>query len=125
MRRSALRCLLPLAVFRSCTPIAVSVSDYYFYKRAFPTPRSILSLLLITCGAIAYIVTDREFQVNGLGAYTWVLIWWVVLVFQLTCAPPASCEDSPDAHGTRKLPSSCSKTRCTHSLCAKSPTCPC
>ena len=39
------------------------------------------ALLLITGGAIAYIMSDREFQVNGAAAYCWVLIWWAVLVF--------------------------------------------
>jgi len=71
-------------VFRSCTPIAVSVFDYIFYNRAAPSIRSAFSLLLITAGAMAYILTDRDFQVNGLAAYYWVTIWWVVLVFQLT-----------------------------------------
>ena len=46
--------------------------------------RSCFSLLLITVGALSYILTDREFQVNGLSAYTWVMLWWAVLIFQLT-----------------------------------------
>jgi GDP-mannose transporter len=71
-------------VFRSCTPLAVAVFDYIFYNRAAPSARSCFSLLLITTGAIAYILTDREFQVNGWAAYYWVMIWWFVLVFQLT-----------------------------------------
>ena len=71
-------------VFRSCTPIAVSCFDYIFYNRAMPTLRSCFALILITGGAIFYILTDREFQVNGMSAYYWVSIWWVVLVFQLT-----------------------------------------
>jgi len=71
-------------VFRSCTPLAVAIFDYIFYNRAAPSVRSCLSLLLITSGAVGYIMTDREFQVNGWAAYYWVLIWWCVLVFQLT-----------------------------------------
>ena len=71
-------------VFRSCTPLAVAVFDYIFYNRAAPTLRSCFSLLLITVGALLYIMTDREFAVNGWSAYTWVMIWWTVLVFQLT-----------------------------------------
>jgi len=71
-------------VFRSCTPLAVAFFDTQFYGRAMPGLRSCLSLLLITTGAIAYISTDRDFQVNGASAYSWVLIWWTVLVFQLT-----------------------------------------
>lgn len=71
-------------VFRSCTPLAVSFFDYLCYHRALPSLRSCCALLLITAGAIGYIVTDREFQVKGLSAYFWVSVWWLVLVFQLT-----------------------------------------
>ena len=71
-------------VFRSCTPLAVAGLDYIFYKRAAPSLRSCASLFLITSGAVGYIMTDREFQVNGMAAYYWVSIWWTVLVFQLT-----------------------------------------
>ena len=71
-------------VFRSCSPLAVAFFDYHFYNRAMPNLRSCFSLLLITAGAICYILTDREFQVNGISAYYWVTIWWIVLVFQLT-----------------------------------------
>ncbi|KAL1529961.1 hypothetical protein AB1Y20_000888 [Prymnesium parvum] len=71
-------------VFRSCTPLAVSIFDYLCYQRAMPNLRSCVSLLLISAGAVGYIITDREFQVNGFAAYFWVSIWWVVLVFQLT-----------------------------------------
>ena len=72
------------AVFRSCTPLAVSFFDYIFYHRAAPSLRSCCSLLLISVGAVAYILTDREFRVKGLSAYYWVMIWWFVLIFQLT-----------------------------------------
>ena len=71
-------------VFRSCCPIVVACFDFIFYRRSCPTPRSLVSLLLITLGAVGYIKTDREFQAQGWSAYYWVTIWWVVLVFQLT-----------------------------------------
>jgi len=71
-------------VFRSCTPLAVAFFEFCFYERSLPTARSWISLLLITLGAFAYILTDREFQVRGMSAYYWASIWWVVLVFQLT-----------------------------------------
>ena len=69
---------------RSCTPIAVSFFDYLFYQRALPGFRSCCALLLITAGAIGYIINDREVGVNRSEAYCWVAIWFVVLVFQLT-----------------------------------------
>ena len=71
-------------VFRSCCPIVVAGFDYIFYRRACPSPRSLFSLLLITGGAVGYIMSDREFQSKGWVAYYWVMIWWVVLIFQLT-----------------------------------------
>ncbi len=29
-------------------------------------------------------MTDRDFQLSGMAAYYWVMVWWIVLVFQLT-----------------------------------------
>lgn len=73
-------------VFRACTPIVVSGLDYIFYGRAMPSLRSCVAMLLIAAGAVSYVLTDREFQVQGLGAYTWVAIWFCLLVFQLAFA---------------------------------------
>ena len=41
-------------------------------------------MLLITFGALGYIVNDKDFQASGWSAYYWVMIWWTVLIFQLT-----------------------------------------
>ena len=71
-------------VFRACTPIVVSFFDYLFYGRALPSPRSLAAMLLIVAGAVSYVLNDREFQVQGVSAYTWVLVWFTLLVFQLT-----------------------------------------
>jgi len=71
-------------VFRSCTPMAVCLFEYYIYRRALPSRRSCAALLLITTGAVCYIATDREFQVKGVAAYYWAMLWWFVLIFQLT-----------------------------------------
>jgi len=71
-------------VFRSCTPLAVSFFDYIFHNRAAPSARSCFALLLIFAGAMMYIATDKEFQVKGVSAYYWVMLWWAVLIFQLT-----------------------------------------
>ena len=74
-------------VFRSCCPIVVAGFDYIFYGRACPSLRSVASLLLITGGAVGYILNDKEFQSSGWAAYYWVMIWWTVLILQLTYAP--------------------------------------
>ncbi len=46
--------------------------------------RSCTALSGIVLGTVAYICSDREIQHNGLEAYKWAALWWVVLVFQLT-----------------------------------------
>jgi len=71
-------------VFRSCTPLAVSLLETCFYGHALPSLRSWFSLMLITVGAMCYIATDRAFQLKGLEAYYWAILWWAVLIFQLT-----------------------------------------
>ena len=72
-----------IIVFRACSPIVVSFFDYWCYGRAPPSPRSILAMLTILAGALSYVLNDREFQVQGVAAYTWVAVWFTLLVFQL------------------------------------------
>jgi len=71
-------------VFRACAPLAVSVFDYAFHKRALPSARSCAGMLVIVAGALGYVSTDNRFLADGLAAYFWVLVWWGLLVFQLT-----------------------------------------
>jgi len=71
-------------VFRSCTPLAVCLFDYCFYDRALPGVRSTAALFLLVVGVFCYISSDRDFQLNGVAAYYFVLVWWSVLVIQLT-----------------------------------------
>ena len=85
-------------VFRSCCPIVVAGFDYLFYGRACPGLRSVASLLLITGGAVGYILNDKEFQNSGWVAYYWVMIWWTVLVLQLTYGPDP--DPTPDPNPT-------------------------
>ena len=82
-------------VFRSCCPIVVAGFDYIFYGRACPSLRSVASLLLITGGAVGYILNDKEFQNSGWVAYYWVMIWWTVLVLQLTYGPDPDPTPNP------------------------------
>jgi GDP-mannose transporter len=67
-------------VFRSCTPLAVCLFDYCFYDRARPGVRSTAALFLLVVGVFCYISSDRDFQLNGVAAYYFVLVWWSVLV---------------------------------------------
>jgi len=71
-------------VFRACTPLCVSVLDYFFLGRALPSKQSVGALLIIMIGALGYVLTDKAFQVGGLTAYTWVIVWFTSLCFNMT-----------------------------------------
>ena len=71
-------------MFRSCTPIAVTLIDYLFLGRAWPNLRSSLSLLAVATGAIIYCMSDSEFQLNGWSAYYWVMLYFILITFEMT-----------------------------------------
>ncbi len=71
-------------VFRSCTPLAVSVLDFLLLGRELPSPRSWGALLLILLGAVGYVLCDSAFLVAGMAAYAWVATYFVLLCFQMT-----------------------------------------
>lgn len=71
-------------VFRACTPLAVSVIDYLFMGRAYPSTRSTVSLVVVCVCAIIYCMSDSQFSMNGFGAYTWVSIYFVLITFEMT-----------------------------------------
>jgi len=70
-------------VFRASTPLAVAFCDYIFLERDFPSFRSFLSLLSILAGAVVYVLTDSQFVLNGIGVYTWAIVYYVSLVFSM------------------------------------------
>jgi GDP-mannose transporter len=65
-------------VFRSSTPIFISVADYLFLGRELPTAKSWLSLVGLLVGALGYVMTDQGYHVNG---YFWVGVWYFVFCF--------------------------------------------
>ena len=65
-------------VFRSSTPVLISLCESLFLGRHLPSLRGWLCLLLMVAGAAAYAYTDAAFQVSG---YSWVSVWYVVFVF--------------------------------------------
>lgn len=65
-------------VFRCSVPLLVSVLDRYFLGRAWPNARSWASLGVVAAGALAYVVTDSNFEVN---AYGWVAVWYACFAF--------------------------------------------
>lgn len=71
-------------VFRSCTPLCVSILDWLFLGRELPNRRSSFSLIIVCLGAFGYVMADSEFKLNGFGAYTWVSIYFVAIVCEMT-----------------------------------------
>lgn len=65
-------------VFRSSTPLSISVLDYIFLGRCLPNKRSTLALLGILSSASAYVAFDSQFEVRG---YAWVIAWYCVFCF--------------------------------------------
>ena len=71
-------------VFRACSPIAVSIVEYLFMDRAWPTLRSSISLATVALGAVLYCQSDSQLALNGIGAYTWVIIYFFLITFEMT-----------------------------------------
>lgn len=71
-------------VFRSLSPLCVSVLDWLFLGRELPEVRSVLALLGLVVGAIGYVMADSQFTVQGFSAYTWVCLNLAGIVFEMT-----------------------------------------
>lgn len=71
-------------VFRACTPLAVCFIEFFFMDREFPSIRSSLSLLGVVGGAAVYCFSDSQLYLNGLSAYTWVIIYFVLITLEMT-----------------------------------------
>jgi solute carrier family 35 protein len=65
-------------VFRSSTPLLISIFDYWFLGRELPSGRSWACLGLLLVGAIGYVLNDKFFRVD---AYLWVIVWYIVFSF--------------------------------------------
>jgi drug/metabolite transporter (DMT)-like permease len=71
-------------VFRACTPLAVTVIEYFFMGRAWPNFRASASLVVVACGAVMYCMTDSEFSLHGLEAYYWAILYFFLITFEMT-----------------------------------------
>ena len=71
-------------VFRSWSPIVMALLDYLFLGRTLPSARSVGGLALILAGATGYVFNDNQFLLDGLRAYFWVFVYFVLLCFQMT-----------------------------------------
>lgn len=84
MRSLAVANVETVIVFRACTPLAVTVIDYLFMGRALPSARSTVSLVSVCCFAFMYCLSDSEFAMNGFHAYSWVSLYFCIIVFEMT-----------------------------------------
>ena len=71
-------------VFRCCTPLMVSLGDYFFLNRELPSMRSTAALVLLMGGATGYVMADNAFRLDGATAYFWVSIYFFLLCFSMT-----------------------------------------
>ena len=70
--------------FRASTPLAVAALDFIFLGRAVPSSWSLTSLLLTAASAGAYVLTDAQFVVEGLAGYSWCLLYFALICFEMT-----------------------------------------
>ena len=84
MRALALSNVETVIVFRACSPIAVSVIEYLLMNRSLPTLRSSLSLFVVAAGAVFYCLSDSQFLLEGIGAYSWVIAYFFLITFEMT-----------------------------------------
>jgi hypothetical protein len=71
-------------VFRSCSPLAVCIIEYLFMDREWPSSRSQFSLIGVVLCAILYCLTDSQFSLNGWHAYSWVIMYFFLITFEMT-----------------------------------------
>lgn len=71
-------------VFRACTPISVCVLEYFFMNRQLPSLRSTISLSVVAFGALFYCLTDSQLALHGISAYSWVIIYFILITVEMT-----------------------------------------
>lgn len=71
-------------VFRACSPIAVTVVEYIFMDRSWPSIRSSFSLTVVALGALFYCMSDSQFLLNGISSYYWVITYFFLITFEMT-----------------------------------------
>jgi len=70
-------------VARSCVPCVVSFLDWGFLGRHLPAARSWGAMLLMFLGAAGYVLCDKQFEADGVSAYFWVILYFVVISFEM------------------------------------------
>lgn len=65
-------------VFRSSTPLIISLLDYVYLGRELPSCRSWACLIALTLGSVGYVISDHGFRLR---AYIWVVVWYCFFLF--------------------------------------------
>ena len=71
-------------VFRACSPLSVTIVEYLWMGRSWPNMRSSAALLVVAAGAVVYCMTDSELALNGIEAYYWVIVYFILITFEMT-----------------------------------------
>lgn len=71
-------------VFRAMSPMFVCILEYTFLGRALPSLRSVIALIMIVIGSVAYVGTDKAFGTLGVIAYVWPFVYLLTLCAQMT-----------------------------------------
>jgi hypothetical protein len=71
-------------VFRASTPIAVCAVEYLSGERAFPSARSMCSMIILATGAVLYCVAESQLSLASSEAYLWVAMYFVLLTIEMT-----------------------------------------
>ena len=72
-----------LIVARSTVPCVVSLLEWCFLGRTLPTLKSWLAMALMVIGAFCYVLSDKQFEMDGWSAYTWVIAYFVVISLEM------------------------------------------
>ena len=75
-----------LIVARACVPCVVSILDFACLGRKLPALRSWASMFVMVMGATGYVLSDAAFQLDGFGAYSWVMLYFVVISLEMAYA---------------------------------------
>ena len=79
-----------LIVARSCVPFNVAILEFLCMGRAFPNLRSWFAMGLMVLGAAGYVASDKQFELDGWAAYTWVTAYFVVISFEASLRSSSS-----------------------------------
>jgi drug/metabolite transporter (DMT)-like permease len=72
-----------IIVFRACCPLCVCLLDWACLGRELPSLRSLTSLVVLMAGAAGYVLSDREFKMQGFAAYTWVSAYFLIISVEM------------------------------------------